>query len=251
MTVPQAQDQFLLLKRFVNNWPLYDIVSRFLRNHSRYVQTKLSGLDVTQGGSVDSEVDKGDAGNAPSDPQGEEQNDMNVEEGEQHEEENEMDVEEDNGMDAEDGEHDSQTDENTIGPQVPALEKRAPKKGSRPDPDSQAVGVPHNLARLICRLLLNLALARLHPPPKRSRRVRRKSDCAWTQIHRQWGVPHNLARLICCLLLNPALVRLHPPPKRSRRVRRKSDRTQTQIHRQWGVPRNLARPICCLLLNLA
>ena len=160
MTVPQAQDQFPFLKRFVNNWPLYDIVSRFLRNHSRYMQTKFSGLDVTQGGSVDSEVDKGDAGDAPNDPQGEEENEMDVEE------ENGMDVEEgehdeeENEMDVEDGEHDPQTDENVIGPQVPhppppshpvqskapsttkTLERRVPKKGSRPDPDSQAAGGP-------------------------------------------------------------------------------------------------------------
>ena len=123
-------------------WPLYNIVSRFLHSHLHYMQTKLSGLDITQGGSVDLEVDKGDAGDAPSDPQGEKQNDMDVEEGKQHENENETDVEEDNGMDAEDGEHDSQTDKNTISPQVPVLEKHAPKKGLCLDPDSQAVGGP-------------------------------------------------------------------------------------------------------------
>ena len=78
-------------------WPLYNIVSRFLHNHLRYMQTKLSGLDITQGGSVDLEVDKGDTSDAPSDPQDKEQNNMNVEEGKQHEEENETDVEEDNG----------------------------------------------------------------------------------------------------------------------------------------------------------
>ncbi|KAF8549655.1 hypothetical protein OG21DRAFT_1525676 [Imleria badia] len=94
-----AQDQFPLLKRFVNTWPLYDIISRFLRNHSRYMQTKLSGLDVTQGGSVDSEVNKGDA---PSDLLGEEQDEMDVEEGGHDEEQNEMDVKEGNEMDVKD-----------------------------------------------------------------------------------------------------------------------------------------------------
>jgi hypothetical protein len=140
VTVPQAQDQFPFLKQFVNNWPLYDIVSRFLHNHSRYMQTKLSGLNVTQGGSVNSEVDKGEASDIPDDPQDEEQIEMDVEEengmdvegGEHDEEENEMDVkgenENENEMDVEDGEHDPQTDENVIGPQVP----------HRPDPDSQA-----------------------------------------------------------------------------------------------------------------
>ena len=61
------------------------------------MQTKFSGLDITQGGSVDSEVDKGDAGDAPNDPQGEE--------------ENEMDVEEENGMDVKEGEHDEEENE--------------------------------------------------------------------------------------------------------------------------------------------
>ncbi|KAI9574218.1 hypothetical protein HD554DRAFT_10549 [Boletus coccyginus] len=116
-----AQDQFPFLKWFVNNWPLYDILSRFLQNHSRYLQTKLSGLDVTRGGLL--EDDESNASDVSGDPQDEE----------------------DDYVDASDGDHDPQTDENAISRQVvpstrpAARQSKAPsKQGARMDSQGMA-----------------------------------------------------------------------------------------------------------------